>query len=90
MPLQRSAFDPKLTASILVEHPVALATGDINITDVMALARAYLATRSEMVHVEGFVAFIGNGENGLRRFPSNLTELRDALVEYRLESTRAG
>lgn len=32
--------------------------------------------------IDGFVAFIGNGENKAGRFPANLTELNDALREF--------
>lgn len=38
--------------------------------------------RSSTVDVEGFTAFIGNGENSLGRFPSNLSELHAALREF--------
>ncbi len=34
------------------------------------------------VAVEGFTFYLGSGGNSLGRFPKNLTELHDAMVEY--------
>lgn len=32
--------------------------------------------------VDGFIAFVGAGENRLGRFPANLTELNEAMQEW--------
>jgi hypothetical protein len=39
-------------------------------------------TRAATVSVDDFVAFIGNGENAIGRFPANLSELNAALKEF--------